>query len=90
MTAFDVQTLGWLAAGLKLATFVCRDMRRLRLLALAANAAFIGYGTADRDHGAPHRPSRAVSGSERRRTGAAKTAGRRLRATAPVRRRTSQ
>ncbi len=44
MTAFDVQILGWLAAGLTLATFVCRDMRRLRLLALAANAAFIGYG----------------------------------------------
>jgi hypothetical protein len=46
MTAFDVQILGWLAAALTLATFVCRDMRRLRLLALAANAAFIGYGAA--------------------------------------------
>jgi fatty acid desaturase len=46
MTAFGVPILGWLAAGLTLATFVCRDMRRLRLLALAANAAFIGYGTA--------------------------------------------
>lgn len=46
MTAFDVQILGWLAAGLTLATFVRRDMRRLRLLALAANAAFIGYGAA--------------------------------------------
>jgi hypothetical protein len=87
MTAFDVQTLGWLAAALTPATFVCRDMR---LLALAANAALIGYGAADRDHGARHRPSRAVSGSERRRSGAAKAAGRRLRATAPVRPRTSQ
>jgi hypothetical protein len=46
VTAFDVQILGWLAAALTLATFVCRDMRRLRLLALAANAAFIGYGAA--------------------------------------------
>jgi hypothetical protein len=46
MTPFDVQILGWLAAALTLATFVCRDMRRLRLLAMAANAAFIGYGAA--------------------------------------------
>lgn len=38
------ETLGWLAASLTLLTFTCRDMRRLRLLALAANAAFIGYG----------------------------------------------
>ena len=37
------QALGWAAAML---TFVCDDMRRLRLLALAANAAFIAYGTA--------------------------------------------
>jgi hypothetical protein len=36
--------LGWAAALLTLMTFVCRDMRRLRLLALAANAAFIAYG----------------------------------------------
>ncbi len=36
--------LGWTAAVLTLLTFVCRDMRRLRLLALAANAAFIAYG----------------------------------------------
>jgi hypothetical protein len=41
---FDPDTLGWLAAGLTLATFICRDMRRLRLMALAANVAFIGYG----------------------------------------------
>lgn len=38
------EVLGWAAAGLTLLTFVCRDMRRLRLLALAANAAFIAYG----------------------------------------------
>lgn len=37
-------SLGWLAAGLTLLSFTCRDMRRLRLLALAANAAFIVYG----------------------------------------------
>jgi len=42
--AFPAETLGWVAAGLTLATFICRDMRRLRLLALAANAAFIAYG----------------------------------------------
>ena len=36
--------LGWGAAVLTLLTFVSVDMRRLRLLALAANAAFIGYG----------------------------------------------
>jgi hypothetical protein len=36
--------LGWAAALLTLLTFVCRDMRRLRLLALAANATFIAYG----------------------------------------------
>jgi len=39
-----VEWVGWAAAGLTLATFICRDMRRLRLLALAANAAFIAYG----------------------------------------------
>ena len=44
MSVLDAQFLGWLAAVLTLATFICRDMRRLRLLALAANAAFIGYG----------------------------------------------
>jgi CRP/FNR family cyclic AMP-dependent transcriptional regulator len=36
--------LGWTAALLTLTTFACADMRRLRLLALAANAAFIAYG----------------------------------------------
>lgn len=38
------ELLGWTAAALTLSTFLCREMRRLRLLALAANAAFIGYG----------------------------------------------
>jgi hypothetical protein len=45
-TNIEMQIPGWLAAGLTLATFVCRDLRRLRLLALATNAAFIGYGAA--------------------------------------------
>ncbi len=40
------QALGWAAALLTLLTFFSADMRRLRLLALAANAAFIAYGTA--------------------------------------------
>jgi len=40
------EALGWAAALLTLLTFVSADMRRLRLLALAANAAFIAYGTA--------------------------------------------
>ena len=40
------QAMGWIAALLTLLTFICADMRRLRLLALAANAAFIAYGTA--------------------------------------------
>lgn len=39
------QTLGWAAAVLTLLTFVSADMRRLRLLALGANAAFIAYGS---------------------------------------------
>lgn len=39
-----VDGLGWIAAALTLGTFVCSDMRRLRLIALAANAAFIAYG----------------------------------------------
>jgi hypothetical protein len=34
---------GWLAAALTWMTFFCRDMRRLRGLALCANAAFIAY-----------------------------------------------
>jgi hypothetical protein len=59
MTPFDAQILGWLAGGLTLATVVCPDLRRLHLLALAANAAFIGYAAAGRAHGARHRSSRA-------------------------------
>jgi len=38
------ESAGWVAAGLTLLTFVSRDMRRLRLSALAANAGFIAYG----------------------------------------------
>lgn len=38
--------LGWLAAGLMVATFGCRDVRAMRPLAVAANLAFIGYGVA--------------------------------------------
>ncbi|MBL8331099.1 MAG: hypothetical protein JNJ71_19840 [Rubrivivax sp.] len=41
---FLIELLGWAAALLTLLTFACHDMRRLRLLALAANAAFIAYG----------------------------------------------
>ncbi len=41
----STEALGWAAATLTLLTFICRDMRRLRVLALAANAAFIAYGT---------------------------------------------
>lgn len=41
-TVTDV--MGWAAAGLTFATFFCRDMLRLRLLALAANVAFIAFG----------------------------------------------
>jgi hypothetical protein len=44
MNALLTEVLGWLAAGLTLLTFACADMRRLRLLALGANAAFISYG----------------------------------------------
>ncbi len=40
------EALGWTASLLTLLTFICADMRRLRLLALAANAAFIAYGSA--------------------------------------------
>ncbi len=38
--------LGWLAAGLMVATFSCREARCLRPLAMAANLAFIGYALA--------------------------------------------
>ena len=36
--------MGWAAAGLTLSSFACSDMMRLRVLALAANAAFATYG----------------------------------------------
>jgi len=45
-TILGPEALGWAAALLTLLTFFSADMRRLRLLALAANAAFIAYGTA--------------------------------------------
>jgi uncharacterized delta-60 repeat protein len=38
--------LGWLAAGLMVATFGCREARAMRPLAVATNLAFIGYGLA--------------------------------------------
>lgn len=38
--------LGWCAAGLMVATFACRDPRRMRALAVATNLAFIAYGLA--------------------------------------------
>ena len=37
-------TLGWIAAGLTVATFTCVQPVALRLCALAANVAFIAYG----------------------------------------------
>lgn len=39
-----VDTLGWAAAALMVATFSCREARLLRPLAVATNLAFIGYG----------------------------------------------
>lgn len=36
--------VGWMAAGLMLAGFSCKDERWLRMLALAANVSFIAYG----------------------------------------------
>jgi hypothetical protein len=36
--------LGFVAAGLVLATFCMRSMRALRLVALASNVAFLAYG----------------------------------------------
>lgn len=38
--------LGWSAAALMVATFSCRDARRMRPLAVATNLAFIGYALA--------------------------------------------
>lgn len=39
-----IELSGWSAASLTMMTFVCRDMVRLRMLALGANAAFVAYG----------------------------------------------
>lgn len=39
------EAMGWAAAALTAATFACTDMRRLRVLALAANLAFIVYAS---------------------------------------------
>lgn len=39
--------LGWFASGLVFAAFCAREMLPLRLLAIASNIAFIGYGRAD-------------------------------------------
>jgi len=44
-TILGPDVLGWAAALLTLLTFFSADMRRLRLLALAGNAAFIAYGS---------------------------------------------
>jgi len=44
-TILGPEALGWAAALLTLLTFFSADMRRLRLLALAGNAAFIAYGS---------------------------------------------
>ena len=46
MGVLDALLPGGLAALLTLATFICRDMRRLRLRALVTRAAFIGYRAA--------------------------------------------
>ena len=40
--------LGWFASGLVFAAFCARRMASLRMLAIASNFAFIGYGYADR------------------------------------------
>jgi CRP/FNR family transcriptional regulator, cyclic AMP receptor protein len=39
-----IDIVGYLAAGLVLATFCTRSMSRLRLIALVSNVAFITYG----------------------------------------------
>ncbi|MFZ2004972.1 MAG: hypothetical protein WAV02_07780 [Stellaceae bacterium] len=39
-----VTFLGWTAAALVLATFCCRRMVTLRMVAIASNLAFVGYG----------------------------------------------
>lgn len=40
-----IDLIGWTAAGMTMLTFACNDMRRLRVLALVANLAFIAYGS---------------------------------------------
>lgn len=40
------ETIGWAAAALMVATFSCRDARRMRALAVATNLAFVAYGAA--------------------------------------------
>ena len=40
-----IDALGWIAAGLTVATFSCTRPVALRMCALAANAAFIAYGS---------------------------------------------
>jgi hypothetical protein len=40
----SIDLMGWAAAGVTMMTFACQDMRRLRVLGLLANAAFIAYG----------------------------------------------
>ena len=42
MHAFDA--LGWCSASLMLLTFLCRDARRLRGVAILANVSFMAYG----------------------------------------------
>lgn len=42
----NADALGWLAGALMVATFGCRDARCMRVLAVATNLAFIGYGAA--------------------------------------------
>lgn len=36
--------LGWSAAGLTMVAFACAEPRRLRVMAICANLAFIAYG----------------------------------------------
>lgn len=44
--AAHADALGWLAAALMVATFACREARRMRLLAVVTNLAFFSYGAA--------------------------------------------
>ena len=39
--------VGWIAAALTLATFSMRDMAALRVLGIASNLAFVGYGAVE-------------------------------------------